>query len=192
MKPIDAIDLCPVCGTTLPGGPLEGVCAVCLLDSSIKETADPRSGTEASPYGPLPRHEGLPWHFGRYLIKEEISRGAVGVVFRASDEALHREVAVKFLHAGPSASQEAVRRLFMEARAATRLRHPHIVPIYEVGGGDDGQPFLVMPFMEGGRFPGRSKAGSPEVWKYPHGGRFAGQEDRPGGTSRPSTRSFAP
>lgn len=151
---MDAIETCSVCGTALPGGPLEGTCPACLIDASLADF-------EEDGMPDVPRAREFPWKFGRHLITEEIARGGVGVVFRARDEGLQRDVAIKFLHGGALASREAVRRFYTEAAAAARLQHPHVLPIFEVGGSDDGQPFLVMPFMEGGSLAGRLRDKAP-------------------------------
>src|ERR1044071_7265323 len=111
---------CRVCGSQLPAGPLSGLCPACLLASSLSPAQPPEAVAKESG---LPITTGQPWQFGRYQVLEEISRGGMGVVFRARDEALRRDVALKFLRAGPLASREDTRRLFVEARAAARLRH---------------------------------------------------------------------
>jgi len=89
-------------------------------------------------------------HVGKYNIVGEIGRGGMGVVFLAVDSALHREVALKLLPPGLLASRDATRRFFTEAQAAARLNHPNIVPIYEIGDGSEGQPFMAMQFIDGG------------------------------------------
>ncbi|PYI82697.1 MAG: serine/threonine protein kinase, partial [Verrucomicrobia bacterium] len=153
MKTIDSHATCRVCGARLPTGPLSGLCPACLFDSSLQgPTSDTAPGQDE-----LPITANQPRRFGRYQVFEEISRGGAGVVFRARDEALHREVALKFLRAGPLASRDDTRRLFLEARAAARLNHPGIVPVFEIGGADDAQPFLAMAFLPGGTLAQRLK-----------------------------------
>ena len=94
---------------------------------------------------------------GKYNIVGEIGRGGKGVVFLAVDSALHREVALKVLPPGLLASRDATRRFFTEAQAAARLNHPNIVPIYEIGDGSEGQPFMAMQFIDGGTLAERLK-----------------------------------
>jgi serine/threonine protein kinase len=83
----------------------------------------------------------------RYELLEEIGRGGMGVVHRALDLELQRDVAVKILH--DSASADVETRLLREARIMGRLEHPGLVPIYDVGRTDDGRVFYVMRLVRG-------------------------------------------
>ena len=71
--------------------------------------------------------------FGRFSIVRELGRGGFGVVFLAEDPALRRQVALKVPRAEVLALASIRRRFLREAEAASRLDHPHIVPVYEVG-----------------------------------------------------------
>ena len=84
----------------------------------------------------------------RYETLEEIGRGGMGVVYRARDLKLGREVALKELRKGLLRDDDAKRRFEREARALSRFDHPAIVRVYEVGV-DSEVPFLVMNFVEG-------------------------------------------
>jgi serine/threonine protein kinase len=86
--------------------------------------------------------------FGDYDLLERIGRGGMGVVFRARQISLCREVAVKFIIGDLSENSQAVERLLAEARAAARLHHPNIVPVLEVGS-MEGMHFFSMPLMRG-------------------------------------------
>ncbi len=84
---------------------------------------------------------------GRYRLVEEVARGAYGIVYRARDLELDREVALKTLK-DPQAGALARERFLREARLAARLDHPNIVRILETGE-HAGRPFYTMPFLEG-------------------------------------------
>ncbi|MFI9007299.1 serine/threonine-protein kinase [Actinosynnema sp. NPDC053489] len=87
---------------------------------------------------------------GRYRLGRRIGSGAMGVVWQAHDERLHRTVAVKQLLLQPglaeSDTDEAKRRAMREGRIAARLQHPHAIAVYDVAE-DDGQPWLVMEYL---------------------------------------------
>lgn len=93
------------------------------------------------------RHDGIAW-FGPYEIMGEISRGGMSVVYKARQPQLDRFVALKVLIGQKDASEEDLTRFQREARAISRLRHPNIVGIFEVGkiGGIE---FFTMDFIEG-------------------------------------------
>ena len=83
----------------------------------------------------------------RYRLDSELGRGGMGIVYRATDLELQREVAVKILNATGHTS-DARERLLREARAAAALNHPHIVAVHDVGEAA-GLPFLVMELVSG-------------------------------------------
>ena len=70
---------------------------------------------------------------GDYEIREEIGRGGMAVVYRATERSLEREVAIKVLPLAMTFNAEFVERFQREARTAAGLAHPHIIPIYRVG-----------------------------------------------------------
>ncbi|MBA2703222.1 MAG: protein kinase [Blastocatellia bacterium] len=94
----------------------------------------------------------------RYRLDSEIGRGGMGIVYRATDLELHREVAVKVLPTATS-SVEARQRLMREARAAAALNHPHIISVHDVGEAN-GAPFFVMELAQG---PSLAKARPAEL-----------------------------
>jgi serine/threonine protein kinase len=85
---------------------------------------------------------------GRYTIEEEIGRGGMGIVHRARDAELGRDVALKVLRTG---GFDLARRLHREARVLASLEHPGMIPVHDVGVLADGRPFYVMKLVRGQR-----------------------------------------
>ncbi|MEU8118044.1 serine/threonine-protein kinase [Spirillospora sp. NPDC049024] len=90
---------------------------------------------------------------GRYRLMDPLGRGGMGTVWRAYDERLGRQVAVKELRLPEGLDAEQRRawtaRLDREARAAARLRHPGIVTVHDLVTTDDGQPWIIMELVPG-------------------------------------------
>ena len=87
--------------------------------------------------------------FGRYELMGELARGGMGVVYKARQIDLNRIVALKMIASGQLASQEELSRFQREAEAAASLKHPGIVPIYDIGQGEGGQHFFSMAYIAG-------------------------------------------
>src|ERR1051325_4767758 len=85
---------------------------------------------------------------GHYRLQEQIGHGGVGVVYRAYDERLHRDVEVKILHAGTLGNEAARRRFREEALTLSKLNHPNIASVYDFDT-QDGVDFLVMELVAG-------------------------------------------
>jgi len=99
-------------------------------------------------------------HIGPHRILEKIGVGGMGVIYKAYDKRLDRNVALKFLPGFLSSDNEARERFMTEARAASRLDHPHICVIHDVGEAADGQLYLTMPFYDGETLDKRISRGS--------------------------------
>ncbi len=85
---------------------------------------------------------------GKYKIIRLLGEGGMGGVYEAENELTHKRVAIKWLHPSLASSRDAVQRLLREAQACARVRHPHVVDVYDVGQEDD-SIFLVMEYLEG-------------------------------------------
>jgi WD40 repeat protein len=85
---------------------------------------------------------------GKFELIEAVGSGAFGTVYRARDPDLDRTVAIKIPRAGNVTGEDDRRRFLREARSVAQLRHPAIVPVYEVGQ-DEGVTFLVSEFVRG-------------------------------------------
>ena len=83
-----------------------------------------------------------------YVIEAKLGEGGMGVVYRARDEKLQRDVALKFLGTLPTGGSASHERILQEARAISALNHPNICTVYEVGEAD-GKPYIAMEFVEG-------------------------------------------
>jgi serine/threonine protein kinase len=157
-------------GPVRPPAPSAGEQSVALLGSDqFEEFAAHRSGVdlERDPYmtrrqstllpaGDSQGPRGSPalppdWpgdRIGKYEILSLLGSGGMGEVFLARDPTLDRQVAIKLLRQRDSLNEEMQRRFTMEARAAARVRHGAICPVYEIDF-QDGHPYIVMPYVEG-------------------------------------------
>ena len=89
-----------------------------------------------------------------YTVLEELGRGGMGVVFKATAEQLNRFVALKMILSGDLASPEAGARFLKEAEAVARLQHPQVVQIFRIGD-YNGRPYLEMEYIDGGSLADR-------------------------------------
>ncbi|GAB1471592.1 hypothetical protein MASR2M66_24700 [Chloroflexota bacterium] len=101
----------------------------------------------------------LPEKIGRYKIESELGRGGMATVYRAFDPSFDREVAIKVLPREMMHDPHFRSRFEREIKMIASLEHPSIVPVYDVGD-DDGQPFFVMRFMNGGSLSNIIEKGS--------------------------------
>ena len=117
------------------------------------------SGFAAQSNRQTPPHQGR--RFGPYEILSRLGGGGMGVVYRAWDERLHRDVALKILH--QNYQPPGIRQRFqIEARAASALNHPHICTIFDIGE-QDGDPYLIMELLEGMTLKERIACGAPPI-----------------------------
>src|SRR3981081_4163207 len=85
---------------------------------------------------------------GRYLLEARIGTGGMSTVYRALDETLQRQVAIKLMNREITSDSDQLERFRREARAVAQLSHPHIVGVIDAGE-DEGRPYIVFEFVEG-------------------------------------------
>src|SRR5215475_5915200 len=139
--------ICRKCGTAIFADEPEGLCAACVLETSLGMVHEEVNGA-GSP--------DMPDELGDYQLMEEIGCGGQGVVFRARQKSLNRIVALKVIGLGRWATKAHLKRFRLEAEAAARLEHSGIVPIHEVGE-RDGSCYFSMKFIEGGQLDAVAK-----------------------------------
>jgi serine/threonine-protein kinase len=146
----------------------------------------PQSGTPPAellpptpPAGGKAAEPALPQVRG-YEVLEVLGRGGMGVVYKARHLALGRTVALKMLRSGAPASSAEAERFAREARAAAQLHHPQLVPVYEVGSTQYGQPYFSMAYVGGdslarhlGRYVGDPRAAATLLEKVARGVQHA-------------------
>ena len=86
---------------------------------------------------------------GNYRVVAKVGEGGMGAVYLAEHQTLGRRAAIKVLLHELSSNPEVLRRFFNEARAATRLRHPAFVDVFDYGSHAGGQAYIVMDYLEG-------------------------------------------
>ncbi|MEB2289444.1 MAG: protein kinase [Anaerolineae bacterium] len=108
---------------------------------------------------------------GQYHLGELVGRGGMASVYRAHQESMDRDVAIKVMAATLSHNAEFVARFEREARVIARLQHPHILPVIDFGRSDE-HIYLVMRYVEGGILSDRLRASTLSISQA---NRFLGQ-----------------
>src|SRR3954471_2370651 len=86
---------------------------------------------------------------GKYRLEQEIGKGSMGTVYRAVHVTLGQRVAIKLISAEHLQSTEARKRFAVEAKAAAKLRSRHVVQVYDDGETSEGNPYIVLEYLEG-------------------------------------------
>jgi hypothetical protein len=137
-----------------PQGPLDrksetrAVCPLCNATFSGETLVCPHDGTGLLEIPDAPLLTGSVLD-DRYDIGGVVGAGGMGIVYRAHQRAMERDVAVKVLHPHYAHDPRAVKRFFREAQASSRLIHPHVVTVYDFGRSREGHLYMVMELLEG-------------------------------------------
>jgi WD40 repeat protein/serine/threonine protein kinase len=121
-------------------------------------SVDPSPETQALYEAILASNENTSQHIRGFELQEQIGESPFGVVFRAYQSALRRDVAVKVISSRYSNDPNFVRHFEADAQRVARLEHPNIVPLYDYWR-EPGRAFLVMPLMHGGNLGDKLKEG---------------------------------
>lgn len=106
-----------------------------------------------------------PKSIGKYLIQSVLGQGGMGVVYKAFDPLIEREVALKVLSPEIARTPSALQRFLVEARSTGRLNHPHVVSIYEINQ-VNGTYFLVMELLTGGSVEDLAERVGALPWRH--------------------------
>jgi serine/threonine protein kinase/tetratricopeptide (TPR) repeat protein len=98
---------------------------------------------------------------GKYQIRKELGKGAMGVVYLAYDSVLEREVALKVMASTIVSDKDLKERFEREAKAVASLQHRNIVTVYDLGYDDEGSPFIAMELLKGTDLEGLMRKHSP-------------------------------
>ncbi len=123
------------------------LCPECFSEYEDKLETCPQDGVELSPIEPDPLL-GTKLQ-DRYVLQSILGRGGMGVVYKAKHEQMDRLVAIKMLHSHMVSDADAMKRFHREAKAVSRVRHPHSIMLFDFGVSSSGQPFIVMDYVEG-------------------------------------------
>ncbi len=123
---------------------------------------------KATPPMPATMPSRLGLDMAGYEIDTEVARGGMGVVYRARDTVLGRDLAVKVLQERYRNNADVVRRFIEEAQIAAQLQHPGVVPIHELGTFPDGRPYFTMKLVQGRTLASLLKERSDPGQQLPH------------------------
>lgn len=138
---------CPRCGTRLAASLVDGLCGHCLGALNF-DTVTRFGGPDDEATHAVPTVEELAEFFPQLEVLSLIGRGGMGVVYKARQKSLHRDVALKLLAPERAGDPMFTRRFASEARSLAALNHPHIVGVHDFGEAG-GYFYLLMEFVDG-------------------------------------------
>jgi len=148
-------------GSESPADPEQQISA--RSSSEFNKTVITPGDTVPNPHAPLSSREWIGRRLGKYTVTGVLGAGGMGVVLRAHDPAIERDVAIKVLTPEFSRDPAALNRFLAEAKSAGKLNHPHVVTVYDVGQQDEAS-YLVMELVTGGSIEGHiEKSGAYSV-----------------------------
>src|SRR5713101_2710919 len=122
--------ICPACGREYPN-----TMTLCSVDAApLKSVSDPLLGQTLA---------------GKYLVEKLIKRGGMGAVYQGKHVLMDKTVAIKVLRPALAVDDDVVARFSREAKAASRISHPHAVSVTDFGESENGVVFLVMEYLDG-------------------------------------------
>ena len=86
---------------------------------------------------------------GKYFVNQPVGKGGMGSVYKATDLVLDRPVALKMLSKALASDPQMVQRFHREARASSKLNHPHAITVLDFGQAEDGTLYIAMEFLAG-------------------------------------------
>jgi len=139
--------ICQACGAAIPAnGALSGMCAPCMLRQGMQGPAVPAPAGAADPN--TPPLADIRRDFPQLEILELVGRGGMGLVYRARQRRLGRDVALKILTPDLAHRPDFAERFLREAQAMAKLSHPNIVTVHDFGE-REARYFLVMEYVDG-------------------------------------------
>ena len=131
------------------------------IDMVVGEIVAFTQGSTASPLEDFHHQEGET--LSHYRLVKQIGEGGMGELYLAHDLKLDRTVALKLLSPAIGANRDHLHRFIQEAKAASRLNHPNVCIVHEIGGIESGRPFIAMEFLDGETIARRIARGALKV-----------------------------
>ena len=139
---------CPQCGKPMPADAPGGLCPSCVMAVNLASETLRRTTEHSNSHEPPPSPQEIAERFPNFEILEYLGRGGMGVVYKARQKTLDREVAIKILAGEWQHDAAFAERFEQEAKTLAQMSHPNIVTVHDFGEAD-GLYFIVMEFIDG-------------------------------------------